>query len=235
VTASADEIAARWREVRGRVDQACVAAGRAPDEVTVIAVSKRHPAAAIRAAVAAGARDLGENYVQELIDKRAELDGDLTAAGARWHFIGHLQRNKARMIAGQVALVHAVDSVALAIELGKRVAAGAVQPIALAVNVGGEATKHGCGLAEAPGLARELLGVPGVRLDGLMTMPPPADDPEASRPCFEALRALRDRLAAELGVALPVLSMGMSDDFEVAIGCGATHVRIGTAIFGERV
>jgi hypothetical protein len=223
-------IGARWRAVRARVDRACEAAGRAPAEVTVVAVSKLHPAAAIRAALAAGAGDLGENYAQELADKQRELG--YLGVDVRWHFIGHLQRNKAKLVAGQVALVHAVDSAALALELGKR--AGAVQPILLAVNLVGEATKHGCTAAAAPALARELAALAGVRLDGLMTMPPPADDPEASRPHFVALRALRDRLQDDLGRALPVLSMGMSDDFEVAIACGATHVRIGTAIFGER-
>ena len=217
----ADTIAARWAVVRARVDAACLRAGRAPSEVTVVAVSKRHPASAIREAIAAGVRDLGENYVQELVAKRAEVP---TADDVRWHFIGRLQRNKARQIAGQVALVHAVDSVELAVELGKR-ASGGVQPILLAVNAAGEATKGGAAVAEVAGLAAAVAGVTGVRLDGLMTMPPPDQDP---RPVFETVARLR----AELG--LPVLSMGMSDDFEAAIACGATHVRIGTAIFGRR-
>jgi pyridoxal phosphate enzyme (YggS family) len=151
----------------------------------------------------------------------------------RWHFIGRLQRNKARLVAGQVALVHAVDGAELAAELGRR-AAGAVQPILISVNVAGEATKGGVAPEAAPALAAAVLQVPGVRLDGLMTMPPPSDDPEASRGAFLALRALRDRLQQELAAPLPVLSMGMSGDYEVAIACGATHVRIGTAIFGAR-
>jgi hypothetical protein len=222
------EIADRWRAVRARVDAACAAARRSPTEVTLIAVSKRQPASAVRAAVGAGARDAGENYAQELDAKAAEL----AELPIRWHFIGRLQRNKAKLVAGKVALVHAVDAVDLAAELGKR--AGGIQPIAIAVNIGGEASKGGVAPADVLGLARAIAVVPGVRLDGLMTMPPPADDPEASRPAFARLRALRDETAGVLGVALPVLSMGMSGDFEVAIAEGATHVRVGTAIFGAR-
>ena len=221
------DIAARWRAVRARVDEACARANRDPASVTIVAVSKTHPAEAVRAAAAAGATDFGENYAQELAAKRAD-SGDV-----RWHYIGRLQRNKAKLVAGQVALVHAVDSVELAQELAKR-AAGVMQPILVSVNVAGEETKGGISPDTVVQLASELAAIAGVRLDGLMTMPPPADDPEASRPAFEALRALRDRVEQTLGRALPVLSMGMSGDFEVAIACGATHVRIGTAIFGAR-
>lgn len=221
-------IAERWQEVRVRVDAACERAGRAPSDVTIIAVSKTHPATAVREAAAAGATDFGENYAQELVSKRAEL----TDLAIRWHFIGRLQRNKAKFVAGQVALVHAVDTVELAAELGKRSAA--VQPVLLAVNAADEETKGGVTAEDAAKLARAIVAVPNIRLDGLMTMPPPSEDPEASRPYFERLRALRDGLTGELGQPLPVLSMGMSGDFEVAIACGATHVRIGTAIFGAR-
>jgi pyridoxal phosphate enzyme (YggS family) len=219
-------IAERWREIRGRVDVACERAGRAPSEVTIVAVSKTHPAEAIREAAAAGATDFGENYAQELASKRTEC-GDV-----RWHYIGRLQRNKAKLVAGYVSLVHAVDSVELAQELGKR--AAGLQPILLAVNAAGEETKGGVTAETAGDLAKAITSVANVRLDGLMTMPPPSDDPEASRPFFDALRTLRDRLQDDLGVPLPVLSMGMSGDFEVAIACGATHVRVGTAIFGSR-
>ncbi len=215
-------IADNWKEVRARVDAACRAAGRDPSEVTIVAVSKTHPASAVKEAAAAGATDFGENYAQELATKRPECPG------VRWHFIGRLQRNKAKLVAGQVVLVHAVDSVELAAELGKR--AGGIQPVLLAVNVAGEASKGGVTEATAPDIARAIAKTAGVRLDGLMTMPPPEEDP---RRYFDALRALRDRLAGELG-PLPVLSMGMSGDFEAAIACGATHVRIGTAIFGAR-
>jgi pyridoxal phosphate enzyme (YggS family) len=222
-------IGERWAAVRARVDTACARAGRAASEVTIIAVSKLQPASAVREAFAAGARDFGENYAQELASKRSEC-GD----GLRWHFIGRLQSNKARLVAGQVELVHAIDHADTARALGKRLTPPAVQPILLAVNLGGEGTKGGVSEAAAPALARALAAVPGVRLDGLMTLPPPADHAEAMRPVFRRLAALRDGLAGELGVPLPLLSMGMSDDFEVAIECGATHVRIGTAIFGPR-
>ncbi len=228
-------IAERWRAVTARVAAACERAGRPAADVTIVAVSKTHPADAIREACAAGATDFGENYAQELAAKAAELAAApaLGAPPLRWHFIGRLQRNKARLVAGKVALIHAVDSPDLATEIARR-ADGAVQSILLAVNVGGEATKGGITPGAAPSVARSLAAVAGTSLDGLMTMPPPADDPEASRPHFLALRALRDRLADALGRPLPVLSMGMSHDFEVAIACGATHVRIGTAIFGSR-
>jgi uncharacterized pyridoxal phosphate-containing UPF0001 family protein len=241
-------IALRWQAVQARVAAACERAGRSAADVTIVAVSKTHPSDAVRAAFAAGATDFGENYAQELATKWTELRdlrdpqdpreanppaGSQPPRAPRWHFIGRLQRNKARLVAGRVVLVHAVDTIDLAEELVRR-AAGVVQPILLAVNLGGEASKGGVTAEAAPALARALAGVPGASLDGLMTMPPPSDDPEASRPHFEGLRALRDRLQDELGRPLPVLSMGMSDDFEIAIGCGATHVRIGTAIFGTR-
>jgi len=219
-------IAERWQAVRARVDAACVRAGRAPSEVTIVAVSKFHPVSSIREAAAAGATDFGENYAQELVAKRAE------AGDVRWHYIGRLQRNKAKLVAGQVALVHAVDSVDLAVELGKR--AASPQHVLLAINAAGEETKGGITAETALEVARGIASVANVELDGLMTMPPPVDDPEINRPYFVALRELRDRLAAALGRPLPILSMGMSDDFEVAIACGATHVRIGTAIFGPR-
>jgi len=226
-------IAANWAAVRGRVDAACAQAKRDPREVTLIAVSKVQPPEAIREAFAAGARDFGENYAQELASKRQVL-ADMTGA---WHFIGRLQRNKAKLVAGHVALVHAVDSAELGEELAKRAAAtgATTQPVLLAVNIGGEDTKGGVTPDAALAIARSLVAVTGLRLDGLMTMPPPDEDPEASRPAFTALAALRERLRDELGAPLPVLSMGMSGDFEVAIACGATHVRVGTAIFGARI
>jgi hypothetical protein len=220
VTAIADN----WNAMRARVDAACERAGRAPSDVTIVAVSKFHPIGAIREAIAAGARHFGENYAQELAAKQAEL------AGATWHFIGRLQRNKAKLVAGKVALVHAVDSIELATELGKR-AGEQPQAVLLAVNLANEATKGGVTAETAPALAKAIAAAPNVTLAGLMTMPPPELEP---RPLFDELRGLRDRIADELGRALPVLSMGMSGDFEAAIACGATHVRIGTAIFGER-
>ncbi len=221
-------IAIRWGAIRARVEQACERAGRDPAEVTIVAVSKTHPASAVCEALAAGATDFGENYAQELAAKRSDVP-----AAARWHYIGRLQRNKAKLVAGQVALIHAVDTVELALELAKRRVDPTIpQPILLALS--GEASKAGVAATAAIETARAIVKVDGIRLDGLMTMPPPSDDPETSRPAFEELRALRDRIQDELGYPLPSLSMGMSDDFEVAIACGATHVRIGTAIFGGR-
>ncbi len=214
---------ARVAAVVARVHAACARGHRDPKDVTIIAVSKGHPATAVQKAFAAGLTHVGENYAQELVAKQVECE-DVPVA---WHFIGRLQRNKVKMIAGKVELVHAVDSLELAQEIGKR-AGAQVQPILLAVNLGGEATKGGVAEAAVPELARVLADVPGIRLDGLMTMPPPVADPEANRPFFTQLRTLGDRLS------LPILSMGMSDDFEVAIACGSTHVRIGTAIFGPR-
>lgn len=223
-------VAARLDEVRARIAAAARAAGRAPEDITLIAVSKFHPASAIALATAAGATAFGENYVQELLEKQAAL----ATTPVAWHFIGRLQRNKVRMLAGKVALIHAVDSLDLATEISKRaLAAGAPQPILLAVNAAGEASKGGVPAAELPALLAATAALPGVRVDGLMTMPPPSDTPGASRPYFAALRAQRDQLATPAR-PLPVLSMGMSDDLGEAIAEGATHVRIGTAIFGPR-
>lgn len=222
-------VALGWRTVRDAVDAACRASGRDPAAVTVVAVSKLHPASAIEEVVAAGAGDVGENYAQELVAKQA-----LVHAAVKWHFIGRLQRNKARLVAGKVALVHAVDAVELAEELGRRAhAVGAVQPILAAINVGGEAQKTGVEPSAASAFVAALKAIRGVRLDGLMTMPPPAEDPESNRPAFRTLRLLRNGLATAAH-PLVELSMGMSDDFAVAIAEGATLVRIGTAIFGAR-
>ena len=220
---------ARWAAIKARVAAAATNAGRDPASVTIVAVSKHHPAEAVRAAVAAGVADVGENYVQELLGKRLEA----SSAELAWHFIGRLQSNKVRAIAGAVTLIHAVESLALAQEIAKR--SSVPQPILIAVNVAGEQSKGGVSPAATLELARAVLALPQLALRGLMTMPPPADDDaEAVRPYFAALRTLRDELEQQLGHPLPVLSMGMSGDFEVAIGEGATHVRIGTAIFGER-
>lgn len=219
-------LAARLAAVRERVARAAERAGRRAEEVTLVAVGKTHPAEAIRAAVAAGARDLGENYVQELRAKQAEL-GEL--AGVRWHFVGRLQKNKAKDVVGRVALVHAVDSAELAAVLSRRAAVAAVtQDILVEVNVAGEATKAGVAPAEVPALVAAIGALPALRCVGLMTMPPPVERADDNRPYFRAVAAL----ARALG--LPQLSMGMSDDFEVAIEEGATIVRVGTAIFGER-
>ncbi len=181
------------------------------------------PAEAIREAWAAGQRDFGENYAQEWRDK-ADALADL--ADLRWHFIGGLQTNKVKYLAGRVAAIHTVDRVELAREISRRFAAkGAVARVYLEVNVGGEASKSGCAPEDAPALAAAVRALPAVEVIGLMTIPPAEDDP---RPHFRALRALRDRLG------VPGLSMGMSSDWRIAVEEGSTCVRVGTAIFGER-
>ena len=194
-----------------------------PPGVTLVAVSKTHPASAVREAYAAGQRDFGENYAQEWREK-ADALADLP--DLVWHFVGALQTNKVRLLAGRVSYVHTVDREDLARELSRRwTAKGAVVRAFLEVNVAGEASKAGCAPEEAPRLAEVVRALPGIDLAGLMCIPPAAGDP---RPHFRALRALRDRLG------LRALSMGMSGDWRVAIEEGATAVRIGTAIFGER-
>lgn len=226
-----DEISARIAAVHARIERAARAAGREPSSVRLLAVSKTKPEAAIRAAYAAGQRDFGENYAQELA-RKAETLADLP--DLRWHMIGHLQRNKAKQIVKLVSAIHTVDSVRLAEELGKRAAEAARDRLAVLVevNVGGEAQKSGCAPAELADVLSAIERAPALRLSGLMTVPPHTDDPAGARPFFDRLVALRD---AHGGVArLPELSMGMTHDLEQAIGAGATWVRIGTAIFGER-
>ena len=224
-----DELRARIAAVRARVAAAAARAGRDPSAITVIAVSKRHAAARVAAARAEGLADFGENYAQELVAK-ADAVAD---PGIRWHFIGRLQRNKARTVVGRAALIHAVDSEALAAEIDRRAAAaGIVQPVLVAVNVAGEASKTGVDPDDTATLVAACRALPAVRCDGLMTMPP-IGDPDASRPWFRALAALRDAVAARHG-PLPELSMGTTADFEVAVEQGATLIRIGAAIFGAR-
>jgi len=196
---------------------------RLPPGVTLVAVSKTQPAESIREAYAAGQRDFGENYAQEWKAK-ADLLADLP--DLCWHFVGSLQTNKVRQLAGRVAYVHAVDREELARELSRRFQpTGRVVRVFLEVNTGGEASKGGCAPADAPRLAAAVSALPAVELVGLMAIPPPGEDP---RPHFRTLRGLRDALG------LTQLSMGMSGDWEVAVAEGATFVRIGTALFGER-
>jgi pyridoxal phosphate enzyme (YggS family) len=218
-------ILARLEEVRRRMARAAERAGRDPQTVTLVAVSKTHPVESLRVAHAAGVQVFGENYVQELLRKQAALAGlDLS-----WHLVGRLQRNKAKDVVGRVALVHSVDSAPLAEALARRAAAaGVVQDVLVEVNLAGESSKAGVAEAGLDALLEAIAPLSSLRCLGLMTMPPPTDDPEASRPAFRALA----RLAAARG--LVELSMGMTGDFEVAIEEGATLVRVGTAIFGER-
>jgi pyridoxal phosphate enzyme (YggS family) len=223
------EIKERLEIVRARIGAAAHRARRDPTTIRLVLASKTQPSEAIRAAARAGARDFGENYVQEAIAKRAEL-ADLT--DIRWHLIGHLQTNKARTAAGAFALIHSVDSVRLAEALARAQPSPRVHAL-IEVNLGAEASKTGV----APDGVAAILNaaVEKIEIDGLMTIPPPAASAEAARPYFAQLRELRDRLAMRSGVALSELSMGMTDDFEVAIEEGATIVRVGRAVFGERI
>jgi len=215
------EIAARLAAGKARVAQAAARAGRDPASVRLIAVSKTKPVALVREALAAGQTLFGENYAQELREKSEAL-----GPGVEWHFIGALQTNKARMVVGRAALIHTCDRLALARELSKRAQGGGLtQRVLLEVNVGREPQKAGALPEQAAALLDQVRALPGLRCDGLMCIPPASGDP---RPHFRALR----ELGAGLGLA--ELSMGMSADFEVAIEEGATLVRVGTAIFGER-
>ena len=212
----------RLAEVRDGIERASARAGRDPASITLVAVTKVFPAAMIREAYEAGLRDFGENYVQEFETKAPEL-ADLTEA--RFHLIGHLQSNKAKKAAELFQAIQTVDSAKLARRLND-----AARPldVMIEVKLSGEAAKSGADPAELPGLIDAVLGCNHLRLSGLMTMPPWSEDAELSRPCFRRLRELAEKLA------LPNLSMGMSHDFGVAIEEGATHIRVGTALFGKR-
>jgi PLP dependent protein len=222
-------------QVRERIAAAERAAGRAPGSVRLLAVSKKMTADDVRAALAAGQRAFGENYAQELRDKRAALAQDLTrpTLPPEWHYIGPLQSNKVKYVAGQVALAHTVDSAALLEAIEAR---GLPQACLVQVNVAGEAQKRGLAPGELPALLDRFATMSHVTCAGLMVIPPFTDDPDDARPHFAALRTLRDREAeiARPHVELRELSMGMSGDLEVAIAEGATIVRVGTAIFGAR-
>jgi pyridoxal phosphate enzyme (YggS family) len=230
MTPEAASIAEQYSIITARVAAACRRAGRSPEEVTIVGVTKTKPAATVRAAAEAGIVDVGENYVQELVAKHDELGGIV-----RWHFIGSLQRNKVRSIIPFVHIIHAVDSERLGVEIDRQAqAVGRRVPVLLQVNTSDEESKHGVRPEEAADLARRLGSLPGIELRGLMTLAAFLDDPEAVRPMFALLRTTRDRLERELGLHLPELSMGMTNDFEVAVEEGSTMVRIGTAIFGAR-
>ncbi|MGA6971717.1 MAG: YggS family pyridoxal phosphate-dependent enzyme [Candidatus Binatus sp.] len=215
--------------VRARIGAAAHRVHRDVASIRLLLASKTQSSDAIRAAADAGALDFGENYVQEAIAKRTEL-ADLTEI--RWHLIGHLQTNKAKVAASAFALIHSVDSVRIAEALARAQPSPHVRAL-IEVNLGAEASKSGV----APdGVAAILDAVRGkIEIDGLMTIPPPAARTEDSRPYFARLREMRDRLAMQSGYALSELSMGMTDDFEIAIEEGATIVRIGRAVFGERI
>jgi len=232
VTEDLRQLPARLESVREQVRAACRRAQRPAESVRLVAVSKRKPAALIRAAYALGQRDFGENYAQELRDKADEL-ADLDAL--RWHFIGPLQRNKVRLIVGRTTCLHTVADLGLIAALERRAGRdGVQQEVLVQLELAGETSKSGAHLGSLPALLEALRRCAHVECRGLMTMPPPAADPQQVAPFFQrCAELLRDHAPAEEPGFIE-LSMGMSHDLEVAIACGATLVRVGSAIFGER-
>ncbi|MEI8235132.1 MAG: YggS family pyridoxal phosphate-dependent enzyme [Verrucomicrobiota bacterium] len=223
-------IAENFARVRAQIADAAARCGRRAEEVTLIAVSKTHGPEAVREAIAAGQLLFGENRVQEGRAKALLLPGAL-----RWHLIGHLQSNKIRQALGVFERIQSIDTVELARDVNRVAGEMGLSPkVLLEVNVAGEGSKFGFRPEALRASMEEILCLDRVAVDGLMTIPPYAPEPEDSRRYFAALRELRDRLSGEFGVPLPELSMGMSGDFPVAIGEGATLVRVGTALFGER-
>ena len=224
---------------------ACAHSGRPVESVALVAVSKLQPASAIAEALRCGQRDFGENYAQELRDKHRELAGEPAAAALRWHFIGPLQRNKVHLVVGRATLIHSVDNLELIAALAARAAKHRQEPggdaafrqdCLIQVSLAGEEQKSGCRPEELPALLDAIAATSLLRCRGLMCIPPAAADAEASRPYFRRLRELRDTQAqrSRPGVELRELSMGMSQDFAVAISEGATLIRVGTAVFGAR-
>lgn len=223
----------RIQKIERQIKEAAEKAGRNPDEIRLVAVSKIKPAEMVKEAMDAGQRIFGENYIQEAVAKIEEIGDE----GIEWHFIGHLQSKKSKYAAGAFALIHSVDSLKLAKELDKQAAKkGVVQNILIQVNTSGEESKSGTTAEDAIKLVREVADLEHVAVKGLMTMPAFFDDPEGARPYFRQLRLIKERIEALTipGVEMKELSMGMSGDFEVAIEEGATLVRVGTAIFGAR-
>ena len=237
-------IAERIEQVRAEIAAACAKAGRSPVEVTLLAVSKTHPAAAVVEAIAAGVQHFGENRVEEARDKIPVVNASASVPPI-WHMIGHIQSRKAKDIPGLFQVVHSVDSLKLAEKLARLMAErGESLDVLLEINVSGEVSKSGLMAVNWSQDAAvrsalwasvgELLALPGLRVRGLMTMAPIVDDMELARPVFADLAALRLALSESFDVTLPDLSMGMTDDYPVAIEEGATIVRVGRAIFGER-
>jgi PLP dependent protein len=224
-------IAENLARIRRRMADAAARAGRDENSVRLVAVSKTKPVAMMKEAIQAGVRILGENYVQEAIPKIEAIGPEV-----QFHFIGHLQSKKARQVVPHFSMIHSVDSIKLAEEISKRsLAMGKVMDILIQVNVAGEESKFGIRPEELRPLLEEIASLEGAAVKGLMTMPPYFDQPERVRPFFRVLRELAGSLeGAVKGVTLKELSMGMSGDFEVAIEEGATLVRVGTSIFGER-
>ncbi len=216
--------------VRAQIAAACAAAGRDPREVELLAVTKTHPVTAALHAARYGLRAVGENRVQEAVDKRAQCTAPIA-----WELIGHLQSNKAKLAATHFDRVQSVDSEKLLTHLDRAAAElGKVLPVLLQINAGNDPAKFGADLADAPRLLEAALAKPALRVDGLMTIAPLSDDPAVAARTFANLRGLRDDLAARFGSPLRELSMGMSGDMAAAIAAGSTLVRVGTALFGSR-
>ena len=225
-------IAANLGAIQQRINQACARCGRNPQQVSLVAVSKKKPAALIEQAAQAGQTLFGESYVQEFVDKYQRLSSDI-----RWHFIGALQSNKVKYLRGCTELIHSVDRFSLAKEINKQWDnIDQVANILIQVNVGDEESKAGVSIAEAPELISKISLLPHVCIQGLMALPPYSDDLEQVRPWFRQLRQLSEQIAdlKLSNVTMDTLSMGMSHDFEIAIEEGATLIRVGTAIFGMR-
>ncbi len=225
-------VAENYKYVLKKVEEACVRSGRDPKDVTLIAVSKTKPVEMIEEAMEAGARVFGENKVQELCDKYEQLPKDL-----HWHLIGHLQRNKVKYIVDKAELIHSVDSLKLAEEISKEAVKKNVEVnILIEVNVAEEESKFGVSVEEAPALVEEIAKLSGIHIQGLMTIAPYTENPEENRPVFRTLKKLAVDIKKKNidNVCMDVLSMGMTGDYQVAVEEGATLVRVGTGIFGER-
>ena len=219
-------------EVEKHICEACARAGRSRDEVTLIAVSKTKPVSMIEELLPGGTRDFGENKVQELVDKYEVLPKDI-----HWHLIGHLQRNKVKYVVDKACLIHSVDSMRLAETISEEgVKKGVTVPVLIEVNVAGEESKFGVTLEETEGLVREIAKLPSIQIKGLMTIAPYVEDPEENRVHFSRLKQLSVDINAKNidNIYMDTLSMGMTNDYVVAVEEGATMVRVGTAIFGAR-
>lgn len=225
-------IAENIKNIEAQMGEACKRAGRKKEDVTLIAVSKTKPVKMVKEAYACGCRDFGENKVQELVDKREQLPKDI-----RWHMIGHLQRNKVKYVVDKAFLIHGVDSLRLAQEINKEAGKkGVMASILIEVNIAGEESKYGVKKEEALSLVEEIAALPYVRIQGLMTIAPYTEKEEDNRRYFQALRQLSvDIMQKNIdNVSMHVLSMGMTGDYRVAVEEGASYVRVGTGIFGER-
>lgn len=221
-----------YRAIEEKVEKACLRAGRKREDVTLIAVSKTKPVSMIEELLPLGVRDFGENKVQELTEKEELLPKDI-----RWHMIGHLQRNKVKYVVGKACMIHSVDSLRLAEEISKEALKKQISvPVLIEVNVAGEESKFGVSVQDAPSLVEQICCLPGIEVKGLMTIAPYVEDSEENRTVFRNLRKLSVDIREKNfdNVAMDILSMGMTGDYEVAIEEGATHVRVGTGIFGER-